>query len=56
MFKVSHASLQTFSDTPNRVLEDRVQDSMPSAIPNSNYIIMASDWNCLKYFWMFSLL
>jgi hypothetical protein len=25
MFKVSHASLQTLIDTPNCVLEDRVQ-------------------------------
>jgi hypothetical protein len=22
----------------------------PSVIPNSNYVIMVSDWNCLKYF------
>ena len=22
---------------------------MPSAIPNSNYVIMVGDWNCLKY-------
>jgi hypothetical protein len=21
----------------------------PSVIPNSNYIMMVSDWNCLKY-------
>jgi hypothetical protein len=27
MFKVSPASLQTFIDTPNCILEDRVQDS-----------------------------
>jgi hypothetical protein len=25
----------------------------PSVIPNSNYVIMVSDWNCLKYFCMF---
>jgi hypothetical protein len=25
----------------------------PSAIPNSNYIIMVNDWNCLKYFCVF---
>jgi hypothetical protein len=25
----------------------------PSVIPNSNYVIMVSDWNCLKYFYMF---
>jgi hypothetical protein len=33
MFKVSPASLQTFVDTPNCVLE----------IPNSNYVIVVSD-------------
>jgi len=33
MFKVSHASLQTFIDTPNCVLEDRVQYSAVH-IPN----------------------
>jgi hypothetical protein len=25
----------------------------PSFIPNSNYVIMVSDWNCLKYFCVF---
>jgi hypothetical protein len=25
----------------------------PSVIPNSNYVIMASDWNFLKYFCLF---
>jgi hypothetical protein len=25
----------------------------PSVIPNSNYVIMVSDWNCLKYFTCF---
>jgi hypothetical protein len=25
----------------------------PSVIPNSNYVIMVSDWNCLKYFFLF---
>ena len=34
MFKVSPASLQTFIDTPNRVLEDRVQYSTVH-IPNA---------------------
>jgi hypothetical protein len=28
----------------------------PSVIPNSNYIIMVSDWNCLKYVCVFFLL
>jgi hypothetical protein len=45
MFKVSPASLQTFIDTRDTL--------MPSVIPNSNYVIMVSDWNCLKYFCMF---
>jgi hypothetical protein len=27
----------------------------PSLIPNSNYVIMVSDWNCLKYFCVFFL-
>jgi hypothetical protein len=25
----------------------------PSVIPNSNYVFMVSDWNCLKYFCVF---
>jgi hypothetical protein len=25
----------------------------PSVIPNSNYVIVVSDWNCLKYFCVF---
>jgi hypothetical protein len=28
----------------------------PSIIPNSNYIILVSDWNCLKYFCVFLVL
>jgi hypothetical protein len=28
----------------------------PSVIPNSNYVIMVSDWNCLKYFCVFFVL
>jgi hypothetical protein len=43
MFKVSPASHQTFIDKPNRLLEDRVQYSTPSVIPNYNYVIMVSD-------------
>jgi hypothetical protein len=35
MFKVSPASLQTFIDTPNCVLEDRVQ--------YTNHVIIVSD-------------
>jgi hypothetical protein len=42
MFKVSPASLQTFIDTKFTLT--------PSVIPNSNYFINVSDWNCLKYF------
>jgi hypothetical protein len=46
MFKVSPVSLQKFIDTPNCVLEDRVQYRLtvtPSAIPNSKYVILVSD-------------
>jgi hypothetical protein len=43
MFKVSPASLQTFIDTPNCVLEGRVQYSTVH-IPN-----VFCGWNCLKY-------
>jgi hypothetical protein len=28
----------------------------PSVIPNSKYVIMVSDWNCLKYFCVFFVL
>jgi hypothetical protein len=28
----------------------------PSVTPNSNYVIMISDWNCLKYFCVFFVL
>jgi hypothetical protein len=45
MFKASPAGLQTFIDTPNCVLEDRVQ--------YTNYVIMGSDSNCLNYFCVF---
>jgi hypothetical protein len=60
MFKVSTAILQTFIHTPNCVLEHRQGDTrltlMPSVIPNSNYVFMVSDWNCLKYFYVFFVL
>jgi hypothetical protein len=56
MFKVSPASLQTFIDTPNCVLEDTRLTLTPSVIPNSNYVIMVSDWNSLKYFCVFFIL
>jgi hypothetical protein len=42
MFKVSPASYQTFIDTRLTLT--------PSVIPNSNYVTMVSDCNCLKYF------
>jgi hypothetical protein len=45
MFKVSPASLQGQGDTRLTLT--------PSVIPNSNYVIMVSDWNCLKYFCVF---
>jgi hypothetical protein len=48
MFRVSPATLQTFIDTPNCVLEDQGQGDTrltltPSVIPNSNYVIMVSE-------------
>jgi hypothetical protein len=49
MYKLSPASLQTFIDTPNCVLEDRQDQGdttltlTPSVIPNSNYVIMVDD-------------
>jgi hypothetical protein len=48
MFKVSPASLQTFIDARLTLA--------PSVIHNSNYVMMVSDWNCLKYFCMFFVL
>jgi hypothetical protein len=53
MFKVSPASLQTFIDKPNCVLDRQGQGHTrllltPSIIPNSNYVTMVSEWNCLK--------
>jgi hypothetical protein len=45
MFKVSPAGLQTFIDTRLTLT--------PSVIPNSNYVIMVSDRNCLKYICVF---
>jgi hypothetical protein len=47
MFKLSPASLQTFTDTRLTLT--------PSVISNSNYVIMVTDWNCLKYFFVFFL-
>jgi hypothetical protein len=45
MFKVFPASLHTFIDTRLTLT--------PSVIPHSNYVIMVSDLNCLKYFCVF---
>jgi hypothetical protein len=45
MFKVSPANLQDQEDTRLKLT--------PSVIPNSNYVVMVSDWNCLKYFCLF---
>jgi hypothetical protein len=42
------ASLQTFIYTRLTLT--------PSVIPNSNYVSMVSDWNCLKYFCLFFVL
>jgi hypothetical protein len=68
MFKVSPASLQTFIDTPHYLAQseclaadrqghgDTRLTLTPSVIPNYNYVIMVSDWNCLKYFCVFFVL
>jgi hypothetical protein len=40
---MSPASFQVFIDTPNCVLEDRVQYSTPHFTLNSNYVIMVSE-------------
>jgi hypothetical protein len=48
MFILSPASLQGQGDTRLTLT--------PSVIPASNYVIMVSDWNCLKYFCMFFVL
>jgi hypothetical protein len=53
MFKVSPASLQACFETLNCVLEDTRLTLIPSVVPNSNYVIMVSDWNSLKYFCVF---
>jgi hypothetical protein len=55
MFKVSPASHQIFIDplAERQDQEDTGLTLTPSVIPNSNYVIMVSDWNCLKYFCMF---
>jgi hypothetical protein len=45
MFKVSPADHQGQGDTRLTLT--------PSVIPNSNYVIIVSDWNCLKYFCLF---
>jgi hypothetical protein len=36
--------------------EDTKLTLMPYVIPNSNYVIMVSDWNYLKYFCVFFVL
>jgi hypothetical protein len=41
MFEVSSASLQRFIDTPGGTRLTLTS----SIIPNSNYVIMVSDWN-----------
>jgi hypothetical protein len=50
IFKVSPASLHT-ADLQGQ--EDIRLTLTPSVIPNSNYVIMVSDGNCLKYFCVF---
>jgi hypothetical protein len=56
MFKVSLASLQTFIDCLAADRQGQGDTSLtltPSVIPNSNYVIIVSEWNCLKYFCVF---
>jgi hypothetical protein len=36
--------------------EDTRLTLTPSVIPNSNYVTIESDWNCLIYFWVVYLL
>jgi hypothetical protein len=51
MFKVSPASLRHLL-TRRTVFSivDTTRTLTPSVISNSNYVIVVSDWNCLKYF------
>jgi hypothetical protein len=57
MFKLSPASLQTFIDTPNCVLEDRVQSSTVRIVQYSTVRIVNVFWDghgkCLKMFRIF---
>jgi hypothetical protein len=48
---MSPASLQTFTDRQGQ--GDTRLTLPPPVIPNSNYVIMVSDWNILKYFCVF---
>jgi hypothetical protein len=53
MFKMSPASLQTFINTPNSVLEDRVQYStvrIPNVLCDGHPQITVSDFKYLKQF------
>jgi hypothetical protein len=43
------ASLQTFIDRAREGGGDTRIILTPSVIPNSNYVIMVGDWDCLKY-------
>jgi uncharacterized protein YehS (DUF1456 family) len=56
MFKVSPAILQKFIDclaADRQGQGDTRPTQTPSVNPNSNYVIMVSDWNRLKYFCVF---
>jgi hypothetical protein len=55
MFKVSSVSLQTYIDTPNCVLEDRVQHSAVH-IPNifcNGHLQIVSCWGTVRMYWVF---
>jgi hypothetical protein len=58
MFKVSPASLHYYWFIDYLAADRQGQGDTrltqtPSVIPNSKYVIMVSDWNCLKYFYVF---
>jgi hypothetical protein len=51
---LSHYLAQSYCLAADRQGQGDTRHSLtPSVIPNSNYVIMVSDWNCLKYFCVF---
>jgi hypothetical protein len=53
MFKVSPASQSDCLAADRQGQGNTRLTLTPSVIPNSNYVITVSDWNCLKYFCVF---